>query len=201
MRSEIDYYPTLNISHLQSCIQFNRVSYSEMRMHHTSKSNIDFKLPRVYVRALDCWLSHVLFCFHTNCCFVFISINWKNKKTKQKNDFCFLFRKPKVVTSTDPIGDGFAARAQEEQRLIRLKVHSIYHIEWINYLFITSFCSIKILKSMKNYNEWKIKTYYIIGKKIIVLVNNNYVENVWLKAKVCVVLLELIKLASIRLYI
>jgi len=33
------------------------------------------------------------------------------------------------MTSTDPIGDGFAARAQEEQRLIRLKVHSIYHIE------------------------------------------------------------------------
>lgn len=38
--------------------------------------------------------------------------------------FC-IFRKPKIVSkvgSNDPIGDAFANRAQNEQRLIRLKV-------------------------------------------------------------------------------
>jgi hypothetical protein len=37
---------------------------------------------------------------------------------------------------------------------------------------------------MKNYKKLKPKTYYTTGKKIIVLVNNNYDENVLLKEKV-----------------
>jgi hypothetical protein len=53
---------------------------------------------------------------------------------KRKKQFFFLnifylFRKPKTIIKTktisnDPVGDAYAARAQEEQRLIRLKVCS-----------------------------------------------------------------------------
>jgi len=48
------------------------------------------------------------FCFFF--CFYFINSN--------------LFRKTKIISnvSNDPIGDAYAIRAQEEQRLIRLKV-------------------------------------------------------------------------------
>ncbi|CAF1486316.1 unnamed protein product [Rotaria sordida] len=94
-KSEASYYKSATANplttHLQSCIHHQRVSYSEMRIHHPSPScrqraKSDIKLPRV-----------------------------KIKKNNQ----------PTKIISNDPVGDTYAARAREEQRLIRMKHHNI----------------------------------------------------------------------------
>jgi hypothetical protein len=53
----------------------------------------------------------------------------KRRKKKIFLNIFYLFRKTKTITKTktisnDPVGDAYAVRAQEEQRLIQMKVCS-----------------------------------------------------------------------------
>ncbi|CAF4242135.1 unnamed protein product, partial [Rotaria sp. Silwood2] len=80
----------------------------------------------------------------------------KTKTITKKNN------QPTKTISNDPVGDAYAARAQEEQRLIRLKVCShTYNNQLFIYFFLSKHHNIKIneelekVKSKDLLHDWK----------------------------------------------